>query len=163
MLKILLLTLFSFAATLSDKDYFKELEIKIQAIKEPQKNIASNYVEYLKTGNDQNAQNYIQELKKSANKNTSFSIFEGDFEFCHLENNACTRGIGELTQTYLIPKLKKGDKTALELLFAYTALVKTDGADSEELAHTLKKLNLKKLHKSFFDTLRKDYSPNKWL
>lgn len=167
-IKILLLSSLVSFATFSDKEYFTELTTKTQSMKAPQKSLVFNYIEYLKTGNNQNAEAYIQELKLAAKKNINFSIFEGDFELCHIEKGACVRGVGELTEAYLVPKLKNGDKKALELLFAHTSIIKTDGADSEALRSLIQKLNLKKLHKSYFDTLRKQDAiykdfPNKWL
>jgi len=156
----------------TDKGYFSEIELKAKSFSEPRRDLLLNFIHYLQTGKAKDADAYIRALKSYAPTNgqpkLSFSIFEGDFDLCHIENGACTRGLGELTEKYLVPRLKDGDKKALELLFIHTSLVTSDGAETENLESLLKRMKIPSRFKSFFDSLRRSDPlfarfPNRWM
>ncbi len=156
----------------NDKGYFSEIEAKAASFPQPRRDLVLNYINYLRTGKVQSANFYIDTLKKSAPKigqpKLRFSIFEGDFDLCHVENGACLRGLGDLTEKYFVPKLEIGDKKALELLFVHTSLIQSDGAETENLESRLRKLKIPSRNKLYFDFLRKSDPlfvkfPNPWM
>jgi hypothetical protein len=124
------------------QDFKKCFSGKSKAIASgPERSFLRAYVDYLDSGEKSKgaeALSALMVLKPGDGKRISspwIGLFEGSAKLCcESGGSACAYGMGSATHDRLIPKIKNGDQTAINLVLAYSALVDADGAEGEELA-----------------------------
>lgn len=93
------------------------------------------YVRYLHYGDAKFARAYIDGLLARAMEAEApvvgIAIFEGPYVLCLMEGSRCMKTLGHLTRTYLVPLLKSGDETALELFVVHGRAADLDGVEDD--------------------------------
>lgn len=104
-----------------------------------EKSFLDSYLRYLETGKDSDGRIATEKLlelqpkDKTLVKSKWIGIFEGSAELCCSGPSSCSYSFGSASSEKLMPKIKKGNRVAINLVLTYSTLVETDGAESENL------------------------------
>ena len=143
-----------YGADLPEKEYLSWVRQKIEKLPDGRPARAmTHYIDYVERGKSEDAKKFIEALKVEANRqgkrfaDPDLSLFEGSLAFCWPPNGACSVSVGSVTLEHFVPRLQKGNKDAWEILFIYSRLVGSDGAEAEGMSEILDDQDLKK-HKT---------------
>lgn len=143
-----------YGADLPEKEYLAWVRQKIEKLPDGRPARAmTHYIDYVERGKSEDAKKFIEALKAEANRqgkrfaDPDLSLFEGSLAFCWPPNGACSVSVGSVTLEHFVPRLQKGNKDAWEILFIYSQLVGSDGAEAEGMTEILDDQDLKK-HKT---------------
>ncbi len=133
------LTSFASQTTFDDfKACYKSSSSQIAVARE--RAFLDSYLQYLASGKDSDGRSAIKKLIELKPKDKTrisskwIGIFEGSIDLCCKDSGACTYSFGSASLEKLRPRVERGNAAAIDLVLTYSALVQTDGAESESLA-----------------------------
>jgi hypothetical protein len=132
------------------------------------------YLDYLQTGTASDGEKALIALKQLKLKfegeqirSQWIGLFEGSVQVCCEDSaSACVYSIGSASYEKLLPRVQRGDPTAIALVLTYSVLVQVDGAEAESLAEFQEEVRkhpeaVKVFEKDQKDLLKKH--PIQWL
>ncbi len=150
-----------YGADLPEKEYLGWVRQKIEKLPDGRPARAMTfYIDFVESGKSEAAKKFVEALKSEAMRqgrrisDPDLSLFEGSMAFCWPPNGACSVSVGSVTLEHFVPRLHKGNKDAWEILFIYSQVVGTDGAEAEGMSEILDDPDLKKHKTSLWPGLK---------